>query len=550
MSPSQKPVKKHTFRNVMLISILVFVIALLIGLLWFFNWLQDYENSERHHVAEQTVAALSSGEYLAVAQNTDVVISGLENAETYAEEIRKLVEGKTLTYAKAFSYDRFEHPAYKIKADGQDVCKLVLKKSGKSKHNFDTYSVDYFTGFAFGKGSAAFLLPSYYTAYCNGVELDSKYITQDGLNTELFGYALTDEAKPSMCRYEITGLSSQAVIEAVDAYGDRITFTGADGKYEAEFKSLRFSVPEGTVVTVRGVVLDERFTYGAAQPENAGSGEDPVAAPMLSGGILSSSYVNYRVDYLSPDVDFTVTDNSGKALELTLSPEGVYTVGVKIYTVLAPEGCAVTANGIPLTGEGTYIAETGIEVDELKTILAEYLPERPVLTRYRFALPDTEAAPEVRVQNVRGEWQTPEPENDTYTFTFRVAENIPELTELAITRTYHYAEYITNDRGKETFMATVLRNQPIYQELADNPYYFYTGHKRHWKENEAWKDLRYYTENCFSCEVTFDYFIADIRTNHDLVASFPLDVRFWYVKYNGSWYMAEWEIITATANEG
>ena len=387
----------------------------------------------------------------------------------------------------------------------------------------------------------AFLVPDFYEVYCNGKLLDDKFIALSGLNPELMKYAMTDKEKPSLSRYEITGLTSRCEIIARDSSGMTVELEEKNGKYEASFTSMRFSVPGNVSIYVNGKKLGDKYlaedTDAAALPSGG------AYAPMLLEGSAISGYVSYRVDYISPLSEYKAVDERGEEVELRLGSDGVYKTGVSEYSVKVPEGWTVTAGGVTLSGTDRWFVSGGEEVEELKTILAKYLPERPVWCEYRFSLLDSEPAPEVKLQNAVGEWQTLTLNEDrVYTYDFRVDNDVSDLTSLALRRTKYYAEYITNDMLHEEFMALILPDQPMYSELVDNPYYFYTGHKKHWFENESWSDLRVYSENCFSCEVKFDYYIGQIKTDPDFVKMLPLDVRFWYVKYEGTWYMAEWEI--------
>lgn len=520
-----------------IITVLVLLIAIMIGLIWFFNWLQDYENSERHHVAESVVALCENGDYKAVASMTDVVMSGLESEEVYAEEIGKLLKGKTIAYSKAFSYDRFEKPIYKITADGEYVCKLVLRKEGKSKYGFDTYAADYFTAFDFGTGSAAFLVPDFYQVYCNGKLLDDKFITQKGLNPELLKYALTDEEAPSLSRYEVTGLTSRCEIIATDSRGGSVTLAETGGKYEASFESMRFAVPDDVSVFVNGVKLGEKYKTGGS------GGTEQSYAPMLYSDAAVTGFSEYRVDYISPESEYRAVDGLGAEVELRLGSDGVYRAGLREFSLRVPEGFRVTAGGVELSSSERWTVKKGIEVEELATILTKYLPERPTLCEYRFSVIDDGNVPEVSIVTATGETVLLTPDGSgLFTYGFEVDTDVPELTKLAVSRVKNYAEYITNDMGQWDFLQMILEDQPMFTELKDNPYYFYTGHKKHWFENEVWDNLKVYCENCFSCEVRFDYYIGEIKTNPDFVKMLPLDVTFWFVKYQNKWYMAEWQI--------
>ena len=314
-----------------------------------------------------------------------------------------------------------------------------------------------------------------------------------------------------------------------------------NGKYEASFTSMRFSVPANISIYVNGRKLEDKYVVSEGFGTSVPSGG--AFAPMLSGGSVASGYVSYQVDYISPLSEYKALNERGEEVALRLGSDGVYKTGVSEYTVRVPAGWTVKAGDVTLSGTDKWYAGEAGEVEELKTILTRYLPERPTLCEYKFSLLDSEPAPEISLENAIGGWQTlSADENGIYTYDFRVDTDVPEFTKLAVNRTKCYAEYITNDMPHDEFMDLILYDQPMYSELVDNPYYFYTGHKKHWFENETWTDLRVYSQNCFSCQVKFDYYIGKIKTDPDFVKMLPLDVRFWYVKYDGSWYMAEWEI--------
>lgn len=531
--------KKRNFWKIYGIVFGVLGVLLIAFLIWFRFWLKDYEKSERLHVAERAVAMFTEEQYGEITAMTDIVRAGLQPADPYLQQIRTSCAGKEISYAKAFSYDRFEKPIYAIQADGETLCKVVLKKSGKkTTFGFALYEIDYFTDFAFAEQELSFYLPSYYIPYINDTRLDETFILQDGLEPQLLAYAVTDRQNPCMRKYQVNGmLQPVSSVRVFDAEGREAEVTEKDGTYEAHFRQLTFQVPADLTVTVNGITLGERNRVKAVQSGIRILTENPAAA--------DAREVTYRADYLTQNPEILLKDAAGEAVDYTYNrAAGTVTAGYTVFTVSAPSGSRVTANGIVISDSDDWVAERNQKIEGLSSIPDEFFPDgRPTLTLYRFAVKADTA--EVTAVNLRGETVPADFDEETMTFTcgFTIAEGAETYTRLAMERSQMYSKFIARDLSMSEFLAQILPGQPMYDELKNHPQQFYTGHKKYWFEQEKTQNLQVYSENCFSCEVLYDHYIAQIKTDENYKKCLPTHTRFWFVRQNGKWYMAEWKIL-------
>lgn len=533
---------KHLFLKIYFAVVIVILAAMAVGLVWFSGWLADYESSNNTIVLDSVVNDIRAGNLSNIAAMAEPVKNGLDSEENFRDQLRELFSGKEVSYIKAFSYDRFTAPAFYIQANGERVFKIVLKKSeNKTKYGFDLFEPDYCSDFRFGGESVAIYVPDTFKVYVNGVLLDDKNVTETNKTAEILKYGFTKNDSLTLKKYEVSGIPANASVKVLDEFGQEAEITGENGAYEVHFTQMNFLVPDGAELFVRGIKVGERYISGTDTVDNIPGllGENAPAA---------GKYTAYCVDCLPSDAEFEMRTSDGKLLSPRQREDGVYTIGYVQYSVTAPSNATVSYCGTEFKPDCRWQTGDKTALEELSSIMVKYLPERPEDITYRFSFIEgcePEEGTKAVLTNCLGQKIEMEYDAGTrhFSYDYHIEADTEKYSETAIELSKMYSKFITSDMSKSSFLKKLLKEQSIYGDMKDTPQDFYTGHKKYWFENERIENLRVYSEDCFVCEVLYDHYIADIKTNHDYKKCLETHTKFWYVRVDGEWYLADWSLI-------
>ena len=518
-----------------------FLCLLAIGLIVFSVWLSDYENSQNTVEVDKVLSLFENKQYSEIIAKTDVVMTGFADRETYEAKLKEAAEGKEITYVKAFSYDRFASPSYIIRADGEDLCKVTLKQSSeKSKFGFSLYEFDYISEFSFAEVNVVFLAPEGAVPYIDGKAVDDifrKTLAKDQPGSSQ--YTLTSDALV-INRYEVCGLLSEpGSVEVRNQEGAALALqTNSSNEIVAEPLDITIHAPADFTVTVNGVRLGAQHMTGQSE-------ENESIRYMLNEEDKNalSLFNTYRVEQLTQKPEVTVEDSAGNPIECTYNSETrTFDVGFKVFTLQIPSNYTVVVNGTEITGSENWLAEKNQEITELKNI-PEELFAKPYMNLYKVAV--LSGGLEIEAKNFAGETVPLEYDESsmTYSGNFAVSESIQgEYTQIAIDGAKTYAGFMSNDISMSSFLSRIIKGTQMYQDMSEYRQYWYTDHDSTAFENVEAYDLRVYGENCFSCAVYFDYWIYGQRGKPDFQQKLETNTRIWYVRTNGSWYMADIEI--------
>lgn len=533
--------RRSLFWKIYFIVIAVFICLLIVGAIIFSVWLSDYESSQNTIEVDRVLSMFENGAYSEIISHTDVVRAGLVNSSEYEAKLKEAAEGKTFSYVKTFSYDRFESPSYIIKADGKDLCKLTLRKSDKtSRFGFSLYEFDYISDFAFSDIKVVFLAPEGAAAYIDGKRVDDifkKTLAKDQPSSE--GYTL-DSSNTVINRYEIAGLLSEPEnVEVLNAKGTPMKLRiNSANEIVAEMLSVTINAPVGFTVYVNGIQLGEKFiTSDAAENANVKYIVDEADKNALS------LFHTYSVEGLYDTPSVEVFDTAGSPIACAYNSEtNTFDVGISVYTLKIPSNYTVSVNGKNISSSENWKIEQN-KIDDLANIPSEYI-SAPEMVTYKAAV--LSGTPVIEVKDFKGEKVNTEYDEGSMTFTcvFAASDSVrEEYMQVAIDGAKAYAGFMSNDISMSSFLSRIIRGTQMYKDMSEYRQYWYTDHDSTSFENVEAYELRTYGENCFSCAVYFDYWIFGQRGKPDFQEKLETNTRIWYVRTEGRWMMADIEIL-------
>lgn len=540
MSKIKELIKNSKFWKIYFCAIGVFVCILIIGIILLSFWLSDFESSQNTVEVDRVIELFEDKKYDEILDKTDVVMAGLVSRDEYKAKLQAALDGKKITYEKAFSYDRFESPAYSIQADGKNLCKLTLKQSKEtSTFGFSLYEFDCLSAFAFSDIKVVFLAPETTVPYIDGKAIGEEF-RQEIAKDQLLQTVHTIGENKKIFRYEVYGLLAKPEkIEVKTTAGETLKLVNnSSNEIVAQLLNVTINAPAGFEVTVNGTKLTDKYATGQSQ-ENQYikymiNDEDKSALNLLN---------TYEVHQLVAKPEVIVKDKNGNVMECTYNAQTMtFDVGFKVFNFEIPSNYKVTVNGKEITASDAWKVESGIVMEELANIPSAYFTQ-PVINKYKVAVVSGEL--NVTATNYSG--ATVPLEFDSESMTYRGNFAVPEdqqatYKDVAIKGAKKYAGFMSNDVSMSNFLSGIISGTQMYKDMSEYRQYWYTDHDYTKFENVEAYDLKVYGKDCFSCAVYFDYWIFGQRGKPDFQQKLETNTRIWYVNRNGTWYMSDIEI--------
>lgn len=128
---------KSVFYKAYFTVIALFSVALIIGLLVFRGWLADYEAAQPEPIVNKLIEShIKTGDLYSVKDKYNLKISDYETKSNFDSFLKSLTDGKELTGTTSAVKPEGCDAAYQIKADGEKILNVYLKKDGKTKRYF------------------------------------------------------------------------------------------------------------------------------------------------------------------------------------------------------------------------------------------------------------------------------------------------------------------------------------------------------------------------------------------------------------------------------
>ncbi len=220
--------KKSSFFKAYIIFFGTLILAIIIGYIILWNVLSSYEKTVPTNLLKPIVNEINKKDFKRILDSSDLSISEFETVEDFKENLNKNVGNGKITFSRQAVPDDDIY-LYNIKSDKKDLISVTItKNSKKSKFGIATYKVDKIAASSKPNNKVVIQAPSDAKITLNGKPVSDKYITKKDIKIEALEFVPDEIKKPSMVRYEITGLLKEGTIKATGANGNELIVNKED----------------------------------------------------------------------------------------------------------------------------------------------------------------------------------------------------------------------------------------------------------------------------------------------------------------------------------
>lgn len=216
--------EKSHFGTGLVIYVLIFLILTVVGLIFFFDWLKAYENTQPYNAVNAYEAFLRQNGLTpaGLASLTDVDREHQPDSEI--TRITKEVLSDAALY-RSLSKGSSDRQAYLVHADGNTVGTVYFSPEGEKQFNFRAWvPVEEDFDFSAYYDSVSLKVPEGYTVSVNGVPLDEKNRTESGIRYQtLQDYYDEYSGLPTLVRYASGNLLGESVTTVTDGSGNPVS---------------------------------------------------------------------------------------------------------------------------------------------------------------------------------------------------------------------------------------------------------------------------------------------------------------------------------------
>ena len=228
-----KKQKKSAFTKIILLVLLVMLSLAAAGLIAFWNFLEDYESSLPEKQIDILAVEIENGNYNRILQEVCFTPTDYESADLYKKQYEDLLKGE-ITYVKIQKESSDTESSYRIKSNGKQIAKVVIKQTGeKSVFGFPLYEIEDIETNEAETTTIEFSAPSNTKVLINNIQIKSTDEVSRNIieETEYFhGYI---ENPPVIVKYKVEGLLEKPIITAFSDNGNELT-KDKDGNFSLE----------------------------------------------------------------------------------------------------------------------------------------------------------------------------------------------------------------------------------------------------------------------------------------------------------------------------
>lgn len=238
--------KKSYFGLGLAIYFIIGCIGIFFFLRWFNGYLTAYETSLPSNGIADVKEAFETGAIENVMRGDNLVTSSTYyNVFDYEAHIKELIVGKEITIEES-SQSSAEVPRYVIKAAGEPVTDVTLKVIGQNDYDMDIWGCDMFYPDEYCMSTDVYTItvPSDVSVSVSGRTLTSDDIMKDESgNPVVRGIDLIQGVTsymnyvPTFTTYQISGLWSNPVVEAMSPAGEPVELTCEGTNYSAPLQT-------------------------------------------------------------------------------------------------------------------------------------------------------------------------------------------------------------------------------------------------------------------------------------------------------------------------
>lgn len=327
--PAEEDEEKHGlsgFGKAMLVYCIVLIIAVAAALAVFWKYLEAYEFTRPERVMEQ-FEQMADEKYWQTAIDSAFTVTPTEFETKSALENElclDLIRNGGMSYVADEAYTDAA-PVYLVSVGGTELCRVYLSPQlgGEAGFGLEYMSIDKVELLADfinpEPRTLSITAPADATVTVNGITVSESYISSEAPDASCLP-ELEQNAAELLRRYDIPGIYGTVEIGASSADGEVLTAESSDENgavFALAEGTLSYTVyaPEGAVVSINGVELDESYLTG-----------ETVTASFLAG--LESygtapELVAWQVDGLHLEPEVTVTAADGSELGAPYAQDGV-----------------------------------------------------------------------------------------------------------------------------------------------------------------------------------------------------------------------------------
>ncbi len=246
------------FKRGMIIYLVVALILLIIGFIWFYSFISSYEKSMPANTMKELQSNFTTENIEDFLSDYISEDTSFDSIDLVMDEYKELIKDKEITYREDVDY-RESEPVYDVLADGMTVARITMGKE-ESKIGFDKWKVEYvyFTEYIPDTLDVDISAPEGTVIMVNGIEVGEQYITQESGTPEILEDVeeFLDEI-PSTAIYNIKGLLEEPEVTAKDAQGNSLEVFSGQGTY-----SVGYGADDDFIASVEGHVEDVIEAYG------------------------------------------------------------------------------------------------------------------------------------------------------------------------------------------------------------------------------------------------------------------------------------------------
>lgn len=192
------------------------LVAIALGLWWFYDFIKCYENSLPHHKIEAYISSADVNAF--ITSNSNLKVTEFETVDMIATQLYSIDPNTELTYKRAGGEYTESAPVYIIKNNDISIAKVTLKKDIKTaKYNFPTWKIDNVESLLQSERlfDAEIYVPNGVTPKINGIEVPQKYLTESDIELSDLKTAYKYlEGLPKLKKYRVTGLNLKPQVTA------------------------------------------------------------------------------------------------------------------------------------------------------------------------------------------------------------------------------------------------------------------------------------------------------------------------------------------------
>lgn len=269
----EEPAKRGGFGRALILYTLVLLVIIAAGLAVLWKYLEAYEFTRPENVMEQ-FEQMANEQYWETAVTSSFVVSPseFETESGLVEELcLSLLRDGQMSYVEDEAYTEAA-PVYLVSVNGIELCRVYMSpqeggEAGFGLQYMSINKVELLAEFIAPQSrTVSITAPADAVVTLNGITVGEGYISSEAPDASVLP-ELEPEATELLRRYDIPGIYGTVEIAATSAEGETLEAVSSD-QDGAVFPlpegnlSVTVYAPEGAVLSVNGVELDESYKTG------------------------------------------------------------------------------------------------------------------------------------------------------------------------------------------------------------------------------------------------------------------------------------------------